>query len=66
MTDENEHSLRNYLTLRGYLGQKEYDGYERIFDPKNRYVLNPANFKNYTADKVKVGSVLTSNTGVKL
>lgn len=66
MTDENEHSLRNYLTLRGYLGQKEYDGYERIFDPKSRYVLNPANFKNYTADKVKVGSVLTSNTGVKL
>jgi hypothetical protein len=66
MTDENEHSLRNYLTLRGYLGQKEYDGYARIFDPKSRYVLNPANFKNYTADKVKVGSVLTSNTGVKV
>lgn len=66
MTDENEHSLRNYLTLRGYLGQKEYDEYASIFEPKRRYVLNPANFKNYTADKVKVGSVLTTNTGVKV
>jgi hypothetical protein len=66
MTDENEHSLRNYLTLRGYLGPKEYDRYESIFKPTNRYVLNPANFKNYTADKVKVGSVLTSKTGVKV
>jgi hypothetical protein len=66
MTDENEHSLRNYLTLRGYLGPKEYDSYERIFDPKSRYVLNPANFKNYTADKVKIGSILTTDTGVKV
>lgn len=66
MTDENEHSLRNYLTLRGYLGQKEYAEYESIFDPKRRYVLNPANFKNYTADKVKVGSILTTNTGIKV
>jgi len=66
MTDENEHSLRNYLTLRGYLGPKEYESYERIFDPKSRYVLNPANFKNYTADKVKVGSILTTKTGVKV
>ena len=66
MTDENEHSLRNYLTLRGYLGQKEYDSYERIFDPKSRYVLNPANFKNNTADKVKVGSILTTKEGLKV
>jgi hypothetical protein len=66
MTDENEHSLRNYLTLRGYLGPKEYDSYERIFDPKSRYVLNPDNFKNYTADKVKVGSILTTKTGTKV
>jgi hypothetical protein len=66
MTDENEHSFRNYLTLRGYLGPKEYDSYERIFDPKSRYVLNPANFKNYTADKVKIGSILTTDTGVKV
>jgi hypothetical protein len=66
MTDKNEHSLRNYLTLRGYLGQKEYDSYARLYEPKRPYVLNPANYKNYTADKVKVGSVLTSNTGVKL
>lgn len=66
MTDENEHSLRNYLALRGYLGQKEYDSYERLFEPKNRYVLNPSNFKNHTSDKIKVGSVLTSNTGVKV
>jgi hypothetical protein len=66
LTDENEHSLRNYLTLRGYLGQKEYDGYERIFDPKSRYVLNPANFKNNTADKVKVGSILTTKEGLKV
>lgn len=44
MTDENEHSLRNYLTLRGYLGQKEYDTYASIYEPKRPYVLNPANF----------------------
>jgi hypothetical protein len=66
MTDENEHSFRNYLTLRGYLGPKEYDSYEKLFDPKRRYVLNPDNFKNYTADKVKVGSILTTKTGVKV
>ena len=66
MTDENEHSLRNYLTLRGYLGQKEYDSYVNSYQPKRPYVLNPANYKNYTADKVKVGSVLISNTGVKV
>jgi hypothetical protein len=29
-------------------------------------VLNPDNFKNYTADKVKVGSILTTKTGVKV
>jgi hypothetical protein len=55
MTDENKHSLRNYLTLRGYLGQKEYDIDERIFDPKNRYVLNPANFKKEMASGGKIG-----------
>jgi hypothetical protein len=44
MTDENEHSLRNYLTLKGYLGQKEYDSYSRLYEPKRPYVLNPENF----------------------
>ena len=64
MTDENEHSLRNYLTLRGYLGQKEYDRKVSIFDPKRPYNLNPANFKNTLkkmAEGGKIGFEALSN-----
>ena len=55
MTDENEHSLRNYLTLRGYLGQKEYDSYSRLYEPKRPYVLNPANYKKEMASGGSIG-----------
>jgi len=55
MTDENEHSLRNYLTLRGYLGQKEYDSYARLYEPKRPYVLNPENF--WQGKMAKGGSI---------
>lgn len=57
MTDENEHSLRNYLTLRGYLGQKEYDRKVSIFDPKRPYNLNPANFKNTLKKMAEGGKI---------
>jgi hypothetical protein len=55
MTDENEHSLRNYLTLRGYLGQKEYDSYATTYEPKRPYELNPANYKKEMASGGSIG-----------
>jgi hypothetical protein len=44
LTDENQHSLRNYLALRGYNGDEEYESYKTIFDTsdqKRPYVMNP-------------------------
>lgn len=43
LTDENQHSLNNYLALRGYRGEEEYQGYVRMFDQdtKRPYVINP-------------------------
>jgi hypothetical protein len=44
LTDENQHSLRNYLALRGYEGEKEYQSYKDGYDnqPKGRkYYLSP-------------------------
>jgi hypothetical protein len=44
LTDENQHSLRNYIALRGYNGDDEYSSYKRMFDnsdKKNPYSLNP-------------------------
>ena len=32
LTDENEHSLRNYLALRGYNGEAEYKNYVKMFE----------------------------------
>jgi hypothetical protein len=44
LTDENQHSLRNYLALRGYEGEMEYNSYKDGYDnqPKGRkYYLSP-------------------------
>lgn len=44
LTDENQHSLRNYLALRGYEGEMEYNNYKDGYDdmPKGRkYYLSP-------------------------
>jgi hypothetical protein len=32
LTDENEHSLRNYLALRGYNGEAEFKNYAKMYD----------------------------------
>ena len=51
LTDENQHSLRQYLALRGYLGDEEYDDYKRLYDRDfkqgNKYInfLNPNKIK---------------------
>jgi len=44
LTDENNHILRNYLALRGYNGEQEYNTYKFGYDnmPKGRkYYLSP-------------------------
>lgn len=44
LTDENQHSLRNYLALRGYQGEMEYNTYKDGYDnmPKGRkYYISP-------------------------
>jgi len=70
LTDENEHSLNNYLALRGYRGEEEYQGYVRMFemDKKRPYVINPdaierklskdGDFKGYSYGKG--GKLLTT------
>ena len=70
LTDENQHSLNNYLALRGYRGEEEYQGYVRMFemDKKRPYVINPdaierklskdGDFKGYSY--AKGGKLLTT------
>ena len=41
LTDENQHSLRNYLALRGYLGDEEYDDYKRLYIEYSKSFLSP-------------------------
>jgi len=64
LTDENQHSLRNYLALRGYLGEDEKADYVRLANKynvgKKRIFLNPANItntpSNSSATSPKAGS----------
>lgn len=42
LTDENQHSLRNYLALRGYLGDEEYNDYKRLHNEYGKTFLNPS------------------------
>jgi len=55
LTDENQHSLRNYLALKGYLGEEEMANYVRIAKDYNkkggsRNVLNPEIIKPTVSD----------------
>ena len=55
LTDENQHSLRNYLGLRGYNGEQEYNSYVTMYEDnmknyKRAYVLNPKNFDRVLAE----------------
>ena len=45
LTDENQHSLRQYLALRGYLGDEEYNDYKRLYGEYPKNFLNPAKIK---------------------
>lgn len=64
LTDENQHSLRNYLALRGYLGEDEKHTYVRMANEynvgKRKIVLNPSNIpntpSNSSATSPKAGS----------
>jgi hypothetical protein len=46
LTDENNHNVRNYLALRGYLGVAEKRSYTNLFKKSGKYkiVLNPTIF----------------------
>ena len=46
LTDENNHNLRNYLALRGYLGVAEKRSYTKLFKESGNFkiVLNPTIF----------------------
>ena len=46
LTDENQHSLRQYLALRGYLGDEEYNDYKRLYGEYPKNFLNPTKIKN--------------------
>jgi hypothetical protein len=50
LSHENQHSLRNYLALRGYIGEDEKAEYVRLAKKynvgKKRIVLNPSNIPN--------------------
>jgi hypothetical protein len=55
LTDENQHSLRNYLGLRGYNGEQEYNSYKNMYednikDYKRAFTLNPKNFDRVLAE----------------
>lgn len=57
LTDNNEHSLRNYLALRGYLGKEERDMYVSLYEerkPRSPY-LNPKNFPKVMAEGGRIG-----------
>jgi hypothetical protein len=62
LTDENQHSLNNYLALRGYRGEEEYQGYVRMFEmnKKRPYVLNPSNIERLMAEggEIKKGDMV--------
>jgi len=45
LTDENQHSLRQYLALRGYLGDEEYNDYKRLYGEYPKNFLNPTKIK---------------------
>jgi hypothetical protein len=57
LTDNNDHSLRNYLALRGYLGKEERDMYVSLYEErKQRPVnLNPKNFPKVMAEGGRIG-----------
>jgi hypothetical protein len=60
LTDENQHSLRNYLGLRGYNGEQEYNSYVTMYEDgikkyKRAYVLNPKNFDRVLAEGAALG-----------
>lgn len=59
LTDENQHSLRNYLGLRGYNGEQEFNSYKTMFEEsknyKRPYVLNPKNFDRVLAEGAALG-----------
>jgi len=46
LTDENNHNVRNYLALRGYLGVAEKRSYTKLFKESGKFkiVLNPTIF----------------------